>query len=105
MDADLVSSAGLKRDAEQRAPRQQTLDLEMGARLARLVAVDRHQLSVAPVAPDRRVDHPGARRGVTIDERQVLAPKPPSRQQRLQGAVDLVVLGYDQQPRRVSIQP
>ena len=68
-------------------------------------AVDRHQLAVAPVASDRRVDRPGPRRRMAVDERQVLATQPPARQHRLQRAVDLVVLGDDQQPRGVAIEP
>ena len=85
--------------------RQQPLDLEVGARLARLVGVDRHQHAVAAVAADRRVDRAGARLRPPVDQRQVFAPHAPLHDHLLERAMDGVVLGDDQQPRGVAVKP
>ena len=61
-----------------------SLDLEVGARLARLVGVDRLARAHAPVAADRRVDRAAARRRAPVDEREVLAHDPPRRERRLE---------------------
>ena len=73
VDADLVRAPGLERDAQERVPRQQLLDLEVRDRLARRVGVERVPQRVAPVAPDRGVDRAAPRPRPADDEREVLA--------------------------------
>ena len=78
--------------------------VEVRARLARVVGVDRHAGAHAAVAADRRVDRAAARRRAPLDEREVLAPIARARERRLQRAVRVLGLGDDQQARGVAVE-
>ena len=69
VDADLVCAAGVEAQAQQREGAERTLDLEVGARLARMGAVDGHARAHARITPDGGLDRAGARRRATLHER------------------------------------
>src|SRR5689334_2831457 len=77
MNADLVRSSGLERDAQQRVSRQELHELEMRQGLARRVGVERMTLRVVSVAPDRRLDRPAPRLRPADDEPAIFARELP----------------------------
>ena len=93
-------------DPQQRRGRQQALDLEVGPRLARLVGVDRHQRAVAPVsARSGRRSSRSAPAGGPSTSARYSRRKLPRARSAPSAPVDLVVLGHDQQPRGVAVEP
>jgi len=103
--ADLVRSAGLEPDAEERVLRQELRDLEVRDRLARRVRVERLPGRLGAVAADRRLDPAAAGARVPADEREVLALQPAAAHERLEPPIRLRRPGDDHQPRRVPVEP
>ena len=99
-----MGAARLEPHAQQRRAPQRLFDLEVRARVAPVIGVDRHARAMATVAPDRRVDRAGARGRPTVDQRAVLAHDLARRERAAQPPVHLVVLGDHQQPRGVTVQ-
>ena len=102
--ADLVRTPGLEHDAQERTLRQQALDLEVRARLARLRGVDRHHRALTAVPADRGIDRSRPRGRMPLDQRHVLTSQPARRQQRFQCPMYRVALGDHQQTGGVAVQ-
>ena len=103
--ADLVGAAGLQPRLQVALARQQLEHLEMGARLPRGGAGDRHPVALALGAADRGVDRPGARGEPAAGQRQVDAFDLALADRLLQRRVGLVGAGDDQQAAGAAVEP